>query len=133
MGDRFIRQRDEVLLEELSLRLDAERRATNESILRTASRARVQLDTVKKLIYTGRSTTVTLLRIADALDCDVVLIRRAKKRKIWEIPGAEEQLFKLNQIQTKAKQNERTRKNSQREKLDAAERERDFLDTDDTQ
>lgn len=133
MAERFIRRRDEVLLEDLALKINNERMASREPIIRTAARSRIQLETVKKLIYTGRSTTVTLLRIADALNCEVVLIRRTRKKKIWEIEGAEEQLYKLNKIQTIAKQNERKRKNSQRQRIEDAERERDFLNGDDAE
>lgn len=127
MGTIYKRNRDEVMLDELAARVDLERRKHLQSILEIAARARIQVSTVTKIMHTGECTTVTLLRIADALNCDVVLVRRPKDQKMWEIPGAEEQLFKLKTQQLKRKRNERQRKASAKEEFERAQRNRDFL------
>lgn len=126
-GERFIRNRDQEMLDDLAQKIEDVRRIKKSSIIRISAYARIDQKTVKQLIYTGKSTTITLLRIIDALNCDIVLIPQKKKKEFFEVEGAEEQLYKLKQAQLKHKKNAINRVTSKREEFDREEFNRDFI------
>lgn len=127
MAYTFIRDRDIVMFEDLALKIDTARRDRRWSILQMAAAARIQPETVKKIIYGGRGTIVSLLRMLDAADYDIVLVKRPRQKKFWEIEGAEEQLHKLKVMQLKSKQNGRRKFGSLKEELDRYNHELDFM------
>lgn len=130
---QYIRGRDEELLHELGLRINNERLRTQNSIPDISAKGRMSTTTVQQLIHTGRGTVTSLLRIADAMDCEIILSRRLKIRTISEIEGAEERLFKIHHQQLKQKNDKYYQQKSKRREFDRAEWERDFLTHDNTE
>lgn len=127
MAQTFIRERDEFMMDDLAQKVDAARRDRRWSIIQMAAGARMQPDTVKKIIYAGKGNILSLLRILDAADYDIVLVKRPKQKKFWEIEGAAEQLHKLKATQLKSKQKERDYYKNMQAEIDKYNHELDFL------
>jgi hypothetical protein len=125
---RFVNQRDEKLMDDLGTRINSERMRSRITVMRLASKANIAMSSVERAIIGYFTNSVTLLRIADAMDCDVVLVRRTKIKTIFEVDGAEEQLFKLKKERNDRQRKHQKGKISKREEYDRAQRERDFLD-----
>src|SRR5947207_2233495 len=126
----FLRERDKFLLDLLAGALDDSRRNRRMSFNMLSAKARIAIDTVKNVIYGERGNIRTLLRITDALDYDIVLVKRTRVVKFWEIPGATEQLNKLKRYNSKKKAEERERARKLKDDLLRAEAEQDFLKDD---
>jgi hypothetical protein len=123
----MITDRINELMDELSSRINSEKKRSGFSVHTLAARSNLCRATITRSLIDGNMSTKTLLKIIDAMDCDIVFVRRAKLRTIFEIEGAEEQLFKFNNENNDNQKRFKGKQKSKREEFNAAERERDFL------
>lgn len=123
----FLREADKRMLKDFSDKLEEARRASHMSYNKLAAMARVNVNVVGNMIYNEGGTIRTFLRLIDAMDYDFVLVKRQKRRTIFDVEGAAEQLYKTRKIANKSKTKEREEKRNLQEELDKAEFENDFL------
>jgi hypothetical protein len=125
---------DEISARKIAKHFSLWQQKTGKSVLGIAALSRTEARTVRALLNEGVGTVRTLLRIARAMDCELVLTHKTGRRmEVWDDPEAEEQLFKLKEKQKIYKRDERNRKDSRRQEFDRAERERDFTADDDAE
>ena len=123
-GYWWSKHNDERLIDDMGLKLNQERRNSRFSIYQHAAAAKLGVSTIERLIFDGKGNVLSLLRAIDALDCDIVLVKRRKVRKFWEIPGADERLTQLRKIQY---DQNKLKSEKRRAKLKQSEDENDFL------
>ncbi len=126
MGASFFREADKRMINDLLDKVEDARRLRKLSLLKVAAMARIKHTIVKNLIYAGGGTIRTLLRVIDALDYDIVLVKRQKVRTIFEVEGAHQQLEKSLRTAAMAKREARLKRRSLTEEMEYDEFENDF-------
>ena len=127
MGASFLREADKRMLGDLCNKIDSCRRERKFSYGKLAAMSRVQVDTVLRMIQNEGGTIRTLLRLIDAMDYDVVFVKRPQRRNMFAVPGAKEQLTKTRSYSAKSKRKKRAEVRSIKQEIEQAEFEQDFL------
>lgn len=131
MPTSFLREADKRMLADFCAKLEDCRRSRRLSYAKLSAMSRVQLDTVHRMIIAEGGTIRTFLRLIDAMDHDMILVKRPKRRSIFDVQGAEEQYYKLTKYNATAKKKERDEKRSLKQELLKAEFDKDFLNNTD--
>lgn len=126
----YVRARDKEVLDDIIEKLKAIMRERKYSVNKLAAKSYTDIDTVKRTVYDRAGSLKTFARLLDACDAEIIIIKKKKERRFFDVLGAEERLAKLQEYERAAKRKERYQKTKLQKELQRLDDENDFLHDD---